>query len=552
MKLALAQINPVVGDLAGNAQKIIDYTKRAQQQEAELVVFPELCLTGYPPQDLLESERFITDVQVAIRSLAKSLPPQMGVIIGAPVPNQAAAGRRLFNAALLLEKGGRRHTIHKRLLPTYDVFDEHRYFEPAQSQYVIPWRGWRIGLHICEDMWNQPSSDAGIRYRQDPIEDLAEEGVDLFINISASPFSRGHYHRRTELIKQSCQAHGRPFVIVNQVGANTELIFDGDSRVHDGEGNCLVQTPMFEEALLVWDTEQTEAQEVEAPSFTENLYDGLLLGIRDYFGKTEGFEKALIGLSGGIDSALTCALAVRALGKENVVGVTMPSRYSSEGSVEDSRALAEELGITLHEIPITPAVEAFGDMLGPLFEDTEPGHAEENIQARARGVTLMALSNKFNYLVLSTGNKSEVAIGYTTLYGDMSGGVAVLADVYKTEVYQLANFINEQAGHSVIPESIITKMPSAELRPGQTDQDTLPPYEELDEILRLYIEEQREWEAIVEKTGSSVEVVKRMLRRVDRNEYKRRQAPPGLRVSAKAFGMGRRLPIVMRRERPAD
>ncbi len=554
MKLALAQTNPVVGDLSGNAQKIVEYAKRARDEGAELVIFPVLCLTGYPPLDLLESGRFIADVQATVGDLARRLPPEMGVIVGAPVRNQDEAGRGLFNAALFLEKGGRRHTVHKRLLPTYDVFDEHRYFEPAGQQSVIFWRGLRLGLHVCEDMWNQPLNEtdkqgASTRYRENPIADLADQDVDLFINISASPFSRGHFDNRTALIEQCCRDYGRPFVLVNQVGANTELIFDGDSRVHGADGECLLQAPLFEETLLVWDIDASYPACPPRNAYVENLHDALVLGIRDYFDKTRSFDKTLVGLSGGIDSALTCALAVEALGSERVVGVTMPSVYSSVGSVEDSRLMADELEITFHEISIDPAVESFNTMLEPQFNKTTAGVAEENIQARARGMTLMALSNKFNYLVLSTGNKSEMAVGYSTLYGDMNGGLAVLADVYKTEVYALAHFVNRRARRHVIPESILTKAPSAELRRGQTDQDTLPPYDVLDDILRLYIEDRKEWKEIVETTGSSADLVKKILGWVDNNEYKRRQAPPGLRVSAKAFGIGRRLPIVMRRER---
>ena len=551
MKIALAQINPTVGDLGGNRQKMVDYARRTQGEGAALVVFPELCLTGYPPQDLLERQFFIDAVQKAIEETARAMPPDLGVIFGAPTPNDGPIGKRVFNAALFYEGGRRLAEVRKRLLPTYDVFDEHRYFEPAAAQRVVGWRGLKIGLHICEDMWNSDQQAAHRLYDEHPVADLAAQGADFFVNISASPFAVGKHAHRDHLVQRICRQHGQPFILVNTVGANTEIVFDGDSRVHTADGTQVRCAASFEEDLVFWDTEAAPSTCEHARDDVADLHGALVLGIRDYFEKTGIFEKALVGLSGGIDSAVTCALAVEALGPNRVVGVTMPSKYSSEGSVTDSDRLAENLGIAFHQVSIRPAARAFDEMLAALFEGTAPGVAEENIQARARGVTLMALSNKFGYLLLSTGNKSEMAVGYSTLYGDMSGGLAVLSDVLKTDVYALARYMNEQAGAPHIPQSTLDKVPSAELAPGQRDEDSLPPYAALDQILRRYVEEQKEWQTIVDETGLGADLVRKILGLVDRNEYKRRQAPPGLRVTEKAFGLGRRLPIVAHWSREA-
>ncbi|MFO8098404.1 MAG: NAD+ synthase [Salinibacter sp.] len=546
--MALAQINPTVGDLDGNREKILQYARRAQEQGAELVVFPELCVTGYPPEDLLENPFFKKGVRKTVDRIARQAPAGLGLIIGAPVPNGDRYGKPLYNAALLLEDGAVQDRVHKTLLPTYDVFDEDRHFEPAEDRRIVEWRGLRIGLHVCEDMWNvhQPEGiDPSERYECDPVAALAAQDPDLFINISASPFSIGKRSTRDALVEHICRRHERPFLLCNQVGANTEIIYDGNSRVHAADGTQVACAASFEEDLLLWDADApVEACTVERPPIAD-LHDALVLGIRDYYEKTGIFDKALMGLSGGIDSAVTCALAAEALGPERVVGVTMPSKISSEGSVTDSERLAKNLGIEFQEIPIQPAVDAFDTMLADAFAGTEPGVAEENIQSRARGVTLMALSNKFGHLLLSTGNKSEMAVGYVTLYGDTNGGVAVLSDVLKTRVYTLANYINERAGTTVIPQNTIDKPPSAELKEGQKDTDTLPPYDTLDAILRRYIEEQKEVGTIVSETGLSEPLVHDVLRQVDQNEYKRRQAPPGLRVTEKAFGIGRRIPIVM-------
>lgn len=550
MKIALAQINPIIGDLDGNTLKILAFAQSAAQKGAELVVFPELCLTGYPPMDLLDIPHFIQRCQEKIQEIADQIPQNVGVLLGAPVPNPEKKGKRLLNAALLLENGEIIAQTYKRLLPTYDVFDEYRYFEPADSCAPISYNGLKLGVHICEDMWNNEDEATYHLYDDNPIDELGKQGVDVFINLSGSPYHTKQQGSRLRLVRDNVMEYNVPFLYVNQVGANTELIFDGSSFVVDAKGNAVLHLAAFEEDLQIWDSEVAYPS-IEMP-FGDNvkdMHDALVLGIRDYFEKTGAFDKVLIGLSGGIDSALTCALAVEALGADKVVGITMPSKYSSSGSVSDSEELAQNTGIAFHNIPIPPAVSAFGEMLAPIFEGTKEGIAEENIQARTRGVTLMAVSNKFNYLLLTTGNKSEMAVGYCTLYGDMNGGLSVLADVFKMEVYRLSTYINERAGKIIIPQNTIDKAPSAELKPGQRDQDSLPPYPVLDEILRLYIEERYELDQIVQKTTFDRDMVASMLRKVDLNEYKRKQAAPGLRVTAKAFGTGRRLPIVMRYKR---
>lgn len=551
MIIALAQLNPTVGDLDGNRQNIVAHARQAADRGADLVVFPELSVTGYPPQDLLEHPHFIQAVQHTVQRIAQEVPPDLGVILGAPMPNQTGLGNPIFNAAVLYENGERQGEVHKTLLPTYDIFDEHRYFKPATARRVVEWRGMRIGLHICEDMWNVEEQAVHRLYETDPIEELAAQGVDVFINISASPFSIGKHQVRDELVGSICAAHERPFLIANQVGANTEVIFDGNSRVHAADGTQVACASSFEEDLLVWDMDAPQTRAAAPHDDVAELHDALVLGIRDYYEKTGIFNKALMGLSGGIDSAVTCALAAEALGPDRVLGVTMPSEISSEGSITDSEALARNLGIEFQAIPIKPAVDAFDAMLDDAFAGTQPGVAEENIQSRSRGLTLMALSNKFGHLLLSTGNKSEMAVGYVTLYGDTNGGVAVLSDVLKTRVYELAHYINERAGREVIPQNTIEKPPSAELRVDQQDTDSLPPYEVLDAILKRYIEEKQPVERIVDDTGFDSALVEEILEMVDRNEYKRRQAAPGLRVTEKAFGIGRRMPIVMQWDRTA-
>ena len=566
MRIALCQINPTVGDLAGNARLVLDAARRASDAAAELAVFPELALTGYPPQDLLDRPAFLDDADAALALVAREAPAGLGIVIGAPRANPGRHGKRIVNAACLLDDGRVADEVAKALLPTYDVFDESRYFAPnPEAPRVVAFRGLRLGLHVCEDLWNNPEGDGEAHtegndaepdptdsparpYGANPIDSLGALGVDLFVNVSASPFAVGKPAVRRGLIAAAAREWGVPFVYVNQVGANTELIFDGDSQVQNARGKVVWRAADFADDLFVYDTGDAAAAEAPLQDDLASMHDALVLGLRDYVRKTGAgaFETALIGLSGGIDSALTCALAVEALGPDKVVGVTMPSKYSSGGSVSDSRALAEALGIAFHEVSIRPAVEAFDAMLAPVLGGEPEGVTEENIQARARGLTLMAVSNAQQHLLLTTGNKSEMAVGYSTLYGDMSGGLGVISDVFKTDVYRLARYVNRRAGRELIPENTITKLPSAELRPDQHDQQSLPPYDVLDAVLRLYVERHASVPAIMAETGFDEALVAKIAGMVDRNEYKRRQAAPGLRVSSKAFGVGRRLPVVMR------
>lgn len=546
MKIAVVQFNPVVGDIAGNAARILELIHQSASKGAELAVFPELALIGYSHHDLLDNNYVVEAIEAANKWIHNAMPPGMAALVGTVTRNPSTQGKKLFNSAAFLEAGKPAIFIHKRLLPTYDVYDEYRYFEPAGPQDPIVFRGVSLGVHICEDMWNWPEFSTYHTYDCDPLADLVNKGAQILVNLSASPFSHGRHQLRNQLIGKICSTFQLPFVIANQVGANTELVFDGDSRVHAADGSVILNAPPFEESILVWDhTAPYSALPKRAEHRIRDLHDALVCGIREYVSKSGVFDGLLIGLSGGIDSAVTAALAVEAVGPKRVKGITMPSKYSSSGSVEDSFDLAKNLGIECENISIKPAVEAFSTMLAPAFADTPVGVAEENIQARARGLTLMAISNKFNSLVLTTGNKSEMAMGYATLYGDMSGGLAVLADVFKTDVYALARYINERAERVLIPISSIEKAPSAELRPDQKDSDSLPPYEVLDHILTLYIEQRLDAEQILLQTAYSADLVNHILSAVDRNEYKRKQAPPGLRVSSKAFGSGRRIPLVM-------
>ena len=532
---------------------MLDAARRAADAGAELAVFPELALVGYPPQDLLDRPAFLADADAALDHVAADAPAGIGIVIGAPRRNPNPAGKRLVNAAVLLDGGRVADEVAKALLPTYDVFDEARYFAPAaEPARVVTFRGLRLGLHVCEDLWNnvddEGGGDAPTRdYAANPIGALGALGVDLFVNVSASPFAAGKPAARRALVARAAREWNVPFVYVNAAGANTELVFDGDSQVQNALGEVVWRARDFETDLFVWDTADLAPRAAPLQDETASVHDALVLGVRDYVRKTGPavFNTALIGLSGGIDSALTCALAVEALGAENVVGITLPSKYSSGGSVADSRALADALGIAFHEVSIRPAVDAFAAMLAPVLDGAPSGVTEENLQARARGVTLMAVSNAHGHLLLTTGNKSEMAVGYSTLYGDMSGGLAVLSDVFKTDVYRVARYVNARAGRVLIPESTLTKAPSAELRPDQTDQDSLPPYSVLDAVLRLYVERHASVDVIVAETGFDRALVARVAAMVDRNEYKRRQAAPGLRVSGKAFGAGRRLPVVM-------
>jgi NAD+ synthase (glutamine-hydrolysing) len=545
MKVTLAQLNPIIGDYTGNLAKIEETLIAVAGERPDLVVFPELFLTGYPPRDLLERAWFITQAQEAVEKLLAISRrfPSIGIIVGVPLPAERTVGKGLNNAALLIENGRIVFRQNKSLLPTYDVFDEARYFDPATEIGVVPYRGEVLGISICEDAWNAPELWPRRLYDGDPIAALAAAGATLMINISASPFWAGKEPIRYRLLSHHARKYGAPMVFVNQVGANDELIFDGRSLFLDRAGRPAAIFPAFAEHVQTGDIEtEATANGYATQPLIESVYDALLLGIRDYARKT-GFRQVVLGLSGGIDSAVTCCLGVAALGRENVLGVTMPGPYSSGGSVEDSRRLAENLGIRFKNIPIGEIYHAYVANLTPFFEGRAPDIAEENFQARIRGNTLMALSNKFGYLVLTTGNKSELAVGYCTLYGDMSGGLAVIADVPKTMVYELARYINRE--REIIPDASLTKPPSAELRPNQTDQDTLPPYDVLDAILKLYVDEGKSLNEIV-AAGFERATVAWVLRTVDRNEYKRWQAAPVLKVTSKAFGMGRRMPLAAR------
>ncbi|MEW6660596.1 MAG: NAD+ synthase [Thermodesulfobacteriota bacterium] len=546
MKITLAQLNPIVGDVSGNLQKVVD-TLEQYGPETDLIVFSELFLVGYPPRDLLEQPALIEATQAAVEKLlavSRNF-PRTGMLVGAPMPTGQDTGKGLNNCALLICGGEILFRQNKSLLPTYDVFDETRHFAPAAQVEVFPFQGEKLGISICEDAWYDPELWSRCLYSLDPIQVLAEKGATLLINISSSPFQVGKEEVRFRLLNHHAQRFGLPVIYVNQVGGNDELIFDGRSLVLDGRGVPSLVLPAFREAVATADPSAPGQPGLYEPlEEIANVHAALVLGLRDYLHKC-GFSRAVVGLSGGVDSAVTCCLAQQSLGKENVLGVLMPSPYSSRGSIRDSRKLAKNLGIPSREIPITPIYRAYLRSLKGHLEVEKLGVSLENVQARIRGNILMALSNEFGYLVLSTGNKSELAVGYCTLYGDMSGGLSVLADVPKTMVYQLARFLNREK--TLIPEEIITKAPSAELRPGQKDQDTLPPYEILDQIMNCYLTEGYAYKDII-ALGFDPQVVRWVIRAIDRSEYKRRQAAPGLKITSKAFGMGRRIPIAARYE----
>ncbi len=542
MKIALGQINTTIGDFEGNATKIRDATLRARSEGAELIVLPELSLCGYPPMDLLDHAAFVDTTITALRQLQKSLPPDIAVVVGYVDRTQGSAGKALQNVAAVILDGRVVFRQAKRLLPTYDVFDEARYFEPAAASSVWEYRGVRIGIAICEDIWWEAEPAPGVRYPVDPVRDLLDQGARLILAPSASPFHTGKVDIRRELTSSIGKSSGIPMVYVNSVGGNDSLIFDGNSMVTDAEGKLIHRLAGFAEETRIVDME-LPGREIESASVDFVKYDdleaALVLGIRDYMKKT-GFARVSLGLSGGIDSAVVAVLAARAVGPENVTVFLMPSQYSSSGSITDSELLASNLGVRTATLPIEPLYDAFMSVLEGEFSGTEPGIAEENIQARSRGSLLMAWSNKFGSLNLTTGNKSELAVGYCTLYGDMAGGLAVIGDLLKTEVYGLAGHLNRE--REVIPRSIITKAPSAELRPDQKDADSLPPYEVLDAILTRYLIHNETASHIV-AAGYDVATVAQVLRLVGRSEYKRRQAPPVLKVSPRAFGTGRRIPI---------
>ncbi|HEY1683548.1 MAG TPA: NAD+ synthase [Tepidisphaeraceae bacterium] len=570
MRIALAQINPTVGAIAANSAKIVDYARRAREQGAKLAIFPELSIIGYPPKDLLLKPRFIDDNLAALSDIARQT-AGIDVLVGYADRNSNPVGRSLFNGVALLRDGQIHARYFKTLLPTYDVFDESRYFEPGPvnaANQIFSLGSVSAGVSICEDLWNDERFIPRRLYHQNPIADLDAAGAQILLNCSASPFVVGKQEFRVKLFGAQAKRFGKPLIVVNQVGGNDELVFDGNSMAFDAEGTVLAHTKPFEEDLLLVDLNNPPSEEsraVPGPVFraedgpalyanpVHSIHQALLLGLRDYVEKCR-FKSVVLGLSGGIDSALTAALAVEALGPSRVVGVAMPSRFSSDHSVNDARDLAKNLGIEFHIVPIGDVHDCYEKTLAPIFHPSSStlqsssssalgdDLTEQNIQARIRGVILMAFSNRYNHLLLTTGNKSELAVGYCTLYGDMCGGLAVISDVPKTTVWELSRFINQQAGRALIPQSSIDKIPSAELRPNQTDQDSLPPYPLLDAIIHRYIEEEKSAADIIAE-GYDANIVNRVIRMIDRSEYKRRQAAPGLKVTSRAFGFGRRMPI---------
>lgn len=542
MKIGLAQINTTVGDLRGNEARIVEAYRALIAQGAECVVLPELVLTGYPPRDLLFKRSFVPDNLATAQSIAAQT-KEIPIVFGFVEPNPSGCGRQFFNAAAVCFDGKIQHVGRKCLLPTYDVFDEDRYFEAASSPLVFEYEGRKIGITICEDIWTTPDVASRPRYESSPSEYLKEQALDLHINLSASPWHIEKTGTRRKLISDISAMLGCPSIYVNAVGGNDELIFDGRSMVADAQGAILTGLAGFAEECRVVDLEsKTESAPSYDQSEIQDIEDALTLGLRDYVRKS-GFKKALIGLSGGIDSAVTAAIAVKALGKGNVTGIGLPSAISSDHSKNDAEDLAAKLGIEFHMIPIAGVVDAAESALAPLFQGFAPDVTEENIQARSRGLLLMALSNKFGALLLTTGNKSELSVGYCTLYGDMCGGLAVISDLPKVMVFDLARHMNRD--REVIPVNTIEKPPSAELRPEQKDEDSLPPYDILDAILKRYVEEGYSTQDIIDQ-GYESDVVKETIRKVDLNEYKRKQAAPGLKLTPLAFGIGRRIPIVQR------
>ncbi len=550
MRIALAQINNTVGDLDANAAKILDFARRAEQMGAEVVAFPELALTGYPPRDLVEKHSFLDRTAIALQKIAnESAGLKLSLIVGY-VGRSTEAVVRAQNSVAVIEQGRIIFRQSKMLLPNYDVFDEARYFQPASTQSICKIGGRQAALVICEDAWNDKQFWERRRYSRDPIEELVQQGAELILSINASPWNIGKRRLRQEIFRSLTERFGLPAVYVHMVGGNDQLIFDGSSFAINADGELAAQAKSFEEDLILYDSKSgTGDLHPIDPDPDQAAYDALVLGTRDYIRKC-GFRSVLLGLSGGIDSALVAAIAVDAVGKENVTGVGMPGPYSSEHSLTDARQLARNLGIRFEVEPIKGGYDAMIESLRPLFEGYAQDTTEENLQSRLRGMVLMALSNKFGSLVLTTGNKSEIAVGYCTLYGDMCGGLAVISDVPKTMVYRLAQVANcryvERGSVAPIPQSTFSKPPSAELRPDQKDTDSLPEYPVLDAILAGYIEEYKSVPEIAAETGATEELVREIVRKVDRNEYKRQQAAPGLRITAKAFGVGRRFPIAHR------
>lgn len=575
MKIAIAQLNPIIGDLTGNAQNILTAAQEAAAQGARLLLTPELSLCGYPPRDLLMQPAFITEMTLVLTKLAQALPAQLAVLVGTVVPNQCSpysGGKPLFNSTALLQNGTVDQLFHKRLLPTYDVFDDDRYFAPGSESGCFTLDGVRIGVTICEDLWNDENFWGKRNYAIDPLAELADQGVDLIVNLSGSPYSASKQKLREAMLRQATQTYGQPILYANQVGGNDDLIFDGSSVGFNRQGEMVCRAKAFESDLVFveFDPESDLQLGSIAPSPESEdaeIWCALVLGVRDYARKC-GFSKVVLGLSGGIDSALVATIAAAAVGAENVMGVLMPSPYSSDHSVNDALELANNLGIQTHVLPIGSLMKTYDETFADLFAETEFGLAEENIQSRIRGNLLMAISNKFGHLLISTGNKSEMAVGYCTLYGDMNGGLAAIVDVPKTRVYSICHWLNQRMNedqaingsstaaispafmlHSeafpIIPAHILTKAPSAELKPGQVDQDSLPPYEILDDILCQFITQHKSPAEIV-ASGHDSATVNRVIKLVSRAEFKRKQAPPGLKITDRAFGTGWRVPIANR------
>ncbi|MGL5078502.1 MAG: NAD+ synthase [Waterburya sp.] len=549
MKIAIAQLNPTIGDIHNNAQQIIAAANIAVQQNVRLLLTPELSLCGYPPRDLLLYPGFVRGMEKELKAIATQLPEDMAVLVGTVETNPHAASKGqkpLYNSMALIERGEVKQIFHKRLLPTYDVFDEDRYFEPGYEANYFTLDGIKIGVSICEDLWNDELFWGKRSYEVNPIEELVQIGVDLIVNLSASPYTVGKHQIREAMLNHAASSYHKPIIYVNQVGGNDDLIFDGNSAAFNNIGELISRAKGFATDLVVVELEQLRSKSSSPLNLykakhedNQEIFAALVLGVQDYARKC-GFSKAILGLSGGIDSALVAAVASKALGAENVLGVLMPSPYSSEHSISDAEELVSNLGIKSHKLPIQEAMKAYDTLLEPLFAGTEFGIAEENIQSRIRGNLLMAIANKFGYLLLSTGNKSEMAVGYCTLYGDMNGGLAVIADVPKTRVFELCRWLNRNG--EVIPVNIINKPPSAELKPEQKDSDSLPPYEILDDILeRIVCQHQSQTEII--QAGHTPETVAKVMKLVTRAEFKRRQAPPGIKITDRAFGTGWRMPI---------
>lgn len=553
MKIAIAQLNPIIGDIVGNAQQILEAAEKASAEGVRLLLTPELSLCGYPPRDLLLNPGFVKFMDEQLQKLAERLPDKLAVLVGTVRvnPNAFSCGQKpLFNSTALIDNATVEQFFHKRLLPTYDVFDEDRYFEPGQQSHSFmlesqPKSKIRIGVTICEDLWNDETFWGKRNYEINPIEDLANLGVDLIINLSASPYSVGKQKLRSDMLSHAATRYLTPIIYANQVGGNDDLIFDGNSIAFNCSGEVVCQAKSFDTDLKIIEFDE-QKKDLLSASITslpetedEEIWHALVLGVKDYARKS-GFDRVILGLSGGIDSSLVAAIASEAMGKENVLGVMMPSPYSSEHSIEDAVALVNNLGIKSEKLPIGDLMQVYDRALEPLFAGTQFGIAEENIQSRIRGNLLMAIANKFGYLLLSTGNKSEMAVGYCTLYGDMNGGLAVIADVPKTRVFSLCNWLNRT--NEIIPPNVLTKPPSAELKPGQVDQDSLPPYDMLDNILYRIINLHQSEAAIV-ASGFDRSVVNKVMKLVARAEFKRRQAPPGLKITDRAFGTGWRMPI---------